>query len=653
MKEYLALTHLLLNETRALTKQIAEGGNKELAKTLTELTKNLTVEYDRQKQTYLIKILFQEKILFLEIEKKEFNFYQRADNSEAKEKNFLLGQDKIAEENKKQARLVLSKIFSQANIKVEDNILNNINNTNYANNLNTKDLSVYLVVLIALASAALTWYQGTQTFNLIDNTYTLEAAWRILNGEIPYKDFNLIVAPGIYLKQALLMKIFGEGAIVGLWWCMFAMASTVILTYLVLKTMDIPSYVACLLCLIPALGGNVVRPYVWYDVDALVFCLASIGLFLWSEKKSLLNKNLFFIGFLTATPFIFKQNIGLAHLVMISGVLYFQWLIFPYRFSIKNFFLYHLGVFTCLATLLLPFWYLGALSDFFYHTFFIASELRADKPITLIMRFFLPRFSYSNPDFPLNFPVPFFSTSFLLWGSLLINIFLWFVGTHRSLMQFLMSFWVFGLSLSAILALGAGSVFPLMPLMAIQIAIIFNFIKHFKNISSIFYYIIYLIVILYAFALAEHALAGYQLFFYRDSFTEPTPFKVEKLKGMSASPDVVRGIEEIVEYTNNKIPVTDTIALLITEDPIYFITSRKSPIKILQRYKKSGGDPNKIYLPELERTQPKWILSKNVVQFLHWETPTQSEKQWLYKNYRKVDKLSHYEVWKKIENANQ
>ncbi len=653
MREDLALKHLLLNENREIEKQAnnLKENSKEIIQAIKQISQTLTIEYNQAQLTYSIKAVVKEKEVIVNVAKKEFEFYQKADSekSPVRQKGYSIGQDPVATNNQQKARELLSNLLSQTGLFLPKDLFTpNLNSINQAHKI---DWFAWIVVcLIGIASSILTYYQGTRTFNLIDNTYTLEAAWRILNGEVPYRDFNLIVMPGIYLKQALLMKLFGNYAIVGVWWCVAAMFITVLLTYKILKLIDTPRGLSVSLCLIAGLGGNIIRPYVWYDVDALIFCLASIALFLWSEKKTSFTKQIFTLGFLTAIPLIFKQNIGLAHLVVVSGIVYFQWLAYPNRFSWKRFFQYHFGVTLALSLLIIPFWYLGALSQLFYNTFFLASKLRIQKPI---FQLFLETYPMLREDyylFPHYFPLPVYSCSFLTWGALAFGMISWFVGTHRSMLQMLLPFWVLGLTLAGVYALGAASIFPLLPLMAIMIALVWNFIEKLSLVPTISYYAIHIIVILLSGVILSHALAGYQLFFYANAFINPTPFKIDKLRGMSASPEAVAALEEITGIVN-QIPQNESIALFVTEDPIYFLTNRRSPLKTLQRYKSSGGDPETIYLPELKKVQPLWVLLKIKPQFAYGQNFTASEIDWLNSNYQEVKKSKYYVIWKRIDKA--
>jgi hypothetical protein len=254
------------------------------------------------------------------------------------------------------------------------------------------------------------------------------------------------------------------------------------------------------------------------------------------------------------------------------------------------------------------------------------------------------------PPIPDITDFPFYSAAFLTWGAMALGVIFWFVGTHRNIFLMLMPLWIFCLSLSGIYALKSASVFPLMPLLTIMIALTRRFLNHFHGLSKWSNAACYPLTILVAAVLLFHALAGYQLWFYENAFERPTPFKTAKLRGMSASPEVVAGVDAIVGFID-QLPPEDTIALIPTEDPVYFLTNRKSPIKILQRYYNSGGDPNTKYLPELQRVSPDWVIVKTTPQFRFYQPLTLLEVAWIKANYEEVYQLEQYLIWKRVEHG--
>ena len=64
-------------------------------------------------------------------------------------------------------------------------------------------------LLLFAASAGFIVWRNTQVGVLVDIAYVLNTATRIAAGDVPYAQFPLVLAPGEFLIQALLIKAFG------------------------------------------------------------------------------------------------------------------------------------------------------------------------------------------------------------------------------------------------------------------------------------------------------------------------------------------------------------------------------------------------------------------------------------------------------------
>src|SRR5208282_708568 len=91
------------------------------------------------------------------------------------------------------------------------------------------------VVLFLMAlCAGVVFYQTGRAAPLVDVTYVLDHAYCISQGDIPYKNFDLWLAPGTYLVQALIIKLFGVCLIHHIIYCAVISALTFLLTYVLL-----------------------------------------------------------------------------------------------------------------------------------------------------------------------------------------------------------------------------------------------------------------------------------------------------------------------------------------------------------------------------------------------------------------------------------
>src|SRR5258708_4820714 len=64
--------------------------------------------------------------------------------------------------------------------------------------------------LLATGSAVMTLWQGRRQAVLWDLSYPLNYAFRIVSGWLPYRDYPFVHAPGTFLIQAILLRLFGR-----------------------------------------------------------------------------------------------------------------------------------------------------------------------------------------------------------------------------------------------------------------------------------------------------------------------------------------------------------------------------------------------------------------------------------------------------------
>lgn len=64
-------------------------------------------------------------------------------------------------------------------------------------------------VALAAAAAVLTWLTGNRGIFLFDQSAVFDGAWRVIQGQAPYRDFVIPFGPLVYLIQALFFRLFG------------------------------------------------------------------------------------------------------------------------------------------------------------------------------------------------------------------------------------------------------------------------------------------------------------------------------------------------------------------------------------------------------------------------------------------------------------
>jgi hypothetical protein len=305
MQKEFALRHRLLVEASQLRDELelSRGGSARLA-ALREFSDTLNVS--EKARTYRVTAVIGGKEITVERKAGEFSFYQHSASSPASDES-----SEIETQNRRACRAIIAAALAEAGHAD----LAPARTRRRRKPTRSELVAKAIVVLGMLCSAAAVVLRGKSTFNLIDNTYTLEVVWRMLQGEVPYRDFVLVLTPGTFVWQAALMKVFGTHAIIGVWWAAVAMALTVMLTYIALRLLEVKPLSSAIACWVAVFGGNVVLPYAWYDVDTVLLMLVSLVALLWAERRPSSLARWLLAGVLVGLPLWFKQNLGVAHIV--------------------------------------------------------------------------------------------------------------------------------------------------------------------------------------------------------------------------------------------------------------------------------------------------------------------------------------------------
>ncbi len=163
-------------------------------------------------------------------------------------------------------------------------------------------LSIFVFSIIFLA---LFFNRG---FAYYDEGFILQGAQRILQGELPYRDFDLIYTPGTLFLVSAVFKLFGESILVGRLLTLLVGAFTATLIYFITKGISKNKLVSLFSALIYLSWGPSHVNFPWPTLFAF-----STGLLV----AFFLEKNPFAAGVMTFVVFLFKQNFGMATLIMI------------------------------------------------------------------------------------------------------------------------------------------------------------------------------------------------------------------------------------------------------------------------------------------------------------------------------------------------
>jgi hypothetical protein len=149
-------------------------------------------------------------------------------------------------------------------------------------------------------------YQGLEVY---DEGFSVYGAERLLNGEIPYRDFLALHSPGIYYLQAGLFKLFGSSIIVERVLSSIFLSGLPIFAFLIASHFVSRAYalVAWFLCLVE----NIYWDFACPGVPALFFSLLSVLFLLkFMTNPSKKYRLLFFSGLSTGAAVLFRYDFG-------------------------------------------------------------------------------------------------------------------------------------------------------------------------------------------------------------------------------------------------------------------------------------------------------------------------------------------------------
>jgi hypothetical protein len=181
--------------------------------------------------------------------------------------------------------------------------------------------SLVAPLLLGSASAAFTLWQNLHVAAIVDIAYILNTATRIAAGDVPYRDFPLVLAPFVFLTQALLIKIFGPSYPVHIAYATMLSGLATALAYTIARRLldavvVAPRSLAAILTLpLVPLGIYGIYSSPFYDPDACLGVLVAIAAILAAQDRPTRARWLL-AGALLTVPVFVKQNIGGTFLVV-------------------------------------------------------------------------------------------------------------------------------------------------------------------------------------------------------------------------------------------------------------------------------------------------------------------------------------------------
>lgn len=559
-------------------------------------------------------------------------------------------------------------------------------------------LAVSLLAIITFYTAL---WQSSRILDLIDWSYFTESAYRIFCGQKIYVDFGIPMTPGSFYTQALLMKIFGPFAMVQRYYTAAAASLVIIFSYFTLRRIGKKSFLDVVFCIPLIFGVYVISPFVSYDCDAVLICLAVILYFLYiptDDASSLIYQ--FILGFATVVPLFFKQSLGGGFLIgMFLGqtILAFQK---KNYFSLKHYTVFIIGIicaFSLWAGALYQQGGVSAWKNFYFWVFKSALSGRGgthqifsnliagyldltsllliyasiSSCILAISYIFLKKhrktrllllFALVLPW--IVFPVLYLINSvdytalwhdiiFLPFAAILILsipciIHSIFYAEEKTTPVVILITLICAMNADFVSQTIAGSSYALMPFLIISSKIVFSYARSLFKIETLKYLAAFCLS--YTVSAGAYVLTNDRLLYVNNDGplqTSNTP----GLYGLRTRGDWLPQFDALVTWTQNNIPLNDSIALIPGEDPFFFATRRPpSHIPMFQMNPVAWPYPMTWIIDAANQQKTQWIIVKYRVQmpagfFMNYEqelTPLI-----LKSHYILVKTLPNYKIYKR------
>lgn len=218
---------------------------------------------------------------------------------------------------------------------------------------------------------------------LLDEGNLYMSASKILDGQIPYRDFFEYVTPGSDYVMALVFGVFGKTFLTARVFGILNIFILAVLSYLI-AIKFVPKKYAAVAILIYSIFGLSQWRSPWFTTLALVPALSAIYFFLYFiEKRRMIY--LIFSSVFIGLSVLFKQNIGPFLFIASFSYLLIEGFVAVRSENIKS--VIFKNIITFLAFSFLPIIvflvylnYHGAVDEFFYYNFKYAAEVRLNGP---------------------------------------------------------------------------------------------------------------------------------------------------------------------------------------------------------------------------------------------------------------------------------
>lgn len=252
-----------------------------------------------------------------------------------------------------------------------------------------KNTQILLGVVVA-TSAFFVYMMSDRIIAPGDWAYIMEPAYRVTLGQMAYRDFFLVLTPGIIYTVAGLM-LFGGGNLPMLVFTIISQGVTVVLTYSIYRRVTKDATLSLFLVLPTAATFQAFYPFPSYETGAMLFILGALLCALKGLERKSSVALWVFAGVLAAIAPLFKQNTGGAYLVFFHVAIILARFVSHTPPTWKNILSALVGSAAVSAAFFGWIIGAGALDNFIYQTFTFPGQIR--NPLELLPKLALNYFN--------------------------------------------------------------------------------------------------------------------------------------------------------------------------------------------------------------------------------------------------------------------
>jgi hypothetical protein len=451
-----------------------------------------------------------------------------------------------------------------------------------------KHLFIFQGLLIVLAFFYYSFFVN-KGLVFFDEGYYLHASERILNGQIPYKDFFLQYGPTYFYLLAILFKVFGPLVIVGRFLNLLICLLIPTVMFVILNQLKIKSYLTISLTFLVLIffGFPLVNlpNLVWANVlSALLLLLIFI---VWNRNKD--YRLAILMGLLFALSVSFKQNLGLAFIVLFSVLIIFA--VKNKKEMLKNLLLMTMA------------WILPVFAGAYY--FFLRDNLQGFYYFLNFSRRFAQESAFSYPSLTMLFqPLGIFKLlPYYLPVILLVSLLIYSLRKTRDLnIVAFMSVAVIGFFVSIYPQSDLLHCYPFLGLVLVSFLLF-----PLKNGARLLVLGIVFVTIL----------TGFYLTFFTKSyryeslyFQYNTSLNLPRTQGVLVTPSMAKSVTELNRFIQSKTSKDDYILAYPYSPMLYFILERQNPSKDLLYFLPAWHFySDKAILSEMKDRKVKYIIT--------------------------------------------